>query len=458
MTALHVVVPDRGDPFWRRPAGPRTLAARDAAGARIRAALAERGADRLTLLAPDPHARFAAVDVDGDFALDSVLDDGYGACTYLYAWTVERGTTDDPRLARYYGAYGDLVLRPDPATLLPRPGEDGSWYAVCDAAWPDGTPVAVAPRTVLRERLAAAEEAGIVPSVGLEHEVTFHGIDGKPLSEHGIDYALGGTEFLDPLLREVRGTLREAALGMESARAECHPGQYEIVLRHRDALAACDDAMLQQTLVRGAAARHGITASYLAADATGQGSSCHVHLSLNDPAGHNLGGGDPRRPNRLLGSFLAGVLRAAADLTVVWAPTTNAYVRLRTGDFAPTRVRWGADDRTAAVRLAGRGPSLRLECRFPGADAQPHLAVAALLAAGLSGIEDDLPAPPAGAVVDRLATTPWEALERFTTAELPARLLGEEVVAHCAALFRAELDSWCDAVTDRDRRRGALRS
>ncbi|MCX4965751.1 glutamine synthetase [Streptomyces sp. NBC_00654] len=452
--------------FWQRPTGPRTLAARAGAGATIREELAARAPSRLTLLAPDPHARFAAVDLDGAFALESVLDDGYGACTYLCAWTVERGTSSAPELQRYYGTYSDLVLRPDPATLLPQPdpgdglAEEGSWYVVCDAAWPDGRPVTVAPRTVLRQRLAAAEALGIVPSVGLEHEVTFHRADGSPLTAHGIDYALGGTENLAPLLREIRSTLRGAALGVESARAECHPGQYEIVLRHRDALAACDDAMVQQTLVRQAAARHGVTASYLAAEGPGQGSSCHVHLSLNDVDGHNLGpgAGDPRRPGPLLGAFLAGVLRAAGDLTPIWAPTVNSYVRLRTGDFAPTSVRWGADDRTAAVRLAGHGPSLRLECRFPGADAQPHLAVAALLAAGLSGIEDGLPLPPPGKEQDRLPTTPWQALDRFSTSPLPVRLLDAELVDHCAALFRAELDDWCDGVTDWQRRRGALRS
>lgn len=457
-----------GAPFWRRPVGPRPLAARTAAGAAMRGELAVRGMRRLTLLAPDPHARFAAVELDGGFALDTVLDGGYGACTYLFAWDAERGTSDAPVLQPYFDTYSDLLLRPDPATFAPVPGEDGAWYAVCDAEWPDGTPVEVAPRTVLRQQLAEAEALGIVPSVGLEHEVTFYRPDGTPLTAHGIDYALGGTEPLAPLLHDLRGALQDAALGVESARAECHPGQYESVLRHRDALAACDDALLQQTLVRQTATRHGLRASYLAAEAPGQGSSCHVHLSLNGPDGVNLGahgsgdgdgdGDGARRPSALLGSFLAGVLRAAADLTVLWAPTVNSYVRLRTADFAPTAVRWGVDDRTAAVRLAGRGASLRLECRFPGADAQPHLATAALLAAGLSGVRDELSVPPARETLDRLPTTPWQALERFATAKLPAQLLGREVVDHYAALFQTEIDAWCESVTDWQRRRGAQRS
>ncbi|WP_218026792.1 glutamine synthetase family protein [Nocardia inohanensis] len=448
------------DAGWARPTGPRTLAARAAAAERVRAGWAARPPRRVILLVPDPHARFAAVEIDGEVFTDSVLASGYGACTYLFAWTVERGVAAAPELARYFGTFSDLLLRPDPATAIPVPGSGDSWYLVCDAIWPDGSPVNVAPRTFLRSQLAAAEGWGIIPSVGLEHEVTFYRSDGAPMTAHGIDYALGGTEPLLPLLSELREVLGEGGLGPESARAETHPGQYELVLRHRDALAACDDAMIQQFLVRQTAVRHGITASYLASEASGQGSSCHAHLSLNSADGSNLGArqAGSRELSPLLGSFLAGVLRAAADLTPVWAPTVNAYVRLRTGSFAPTEVRWGVDDRTAAVRLAGAGSSLRLECRFPGADAQPHLAVGALIAAGLSGIEDELRPPPSGQALERLAVTPWQALDRFTSSELVARLLGSEIVEHYAALFRAELDASADAVTDWQRRRGALRS
>jgi glutamine synthetase len=396
------------------------------------------------LLVPDPHARFAAVELSGRFVAEEVLDGGYGLCTYVFAWDPEREPV--AALPRYLDGYGDLRMRPDLATLAPL---DGMHALVCDVEWPDGEPVRAAPRQVLTEQLQALEELGFVPSVGIEHEVTFLDAEGEPLTPHGVDYAVGGTERLRPLLRDLRTALDP--LGVESARGECHPGQYEIVLRHRDALAACDDAMLQQLIVRATAAEHGVTASYLAAPRTGQGNSCHVHLSLSTMDGEPVFSGH----SAVMHAFLAGVLREARTLTAIWAPTWNSYVRLRTAPFSPRVLRWGVDDRTAAVRVAGRGDSLRLEFRFAGADAQPHLVVAALLAAGRAGIEEQRE-PPTDA--GTLCTTPWEALAELTGTDRVAKLLGDELAAQQVALLQAELDAGCDAVTDWQRRRGALRA
>ncbi|MFF4601113.1 glutamine synthetase [Amycolatopsis sp. NPDC001319] len=432
-----------------RPAGARSLTVRaeagSAAAAVLRHVLAEEGT-RLVLLVPDPHARFAAVEVEAPFAA-SVLDDGYGVCSYVFAWTPEREPLPDAgSLSAYLGGFGDLRMRADAATAVPL-GER-TWAVVCDAELPSGEPAGLAPRTVLRTQLAALEEFGLVPSIGIEHEVVFRDGSGAPLTGHGVDYAVGGTERLAPLLADLRSAA--SALGVESARAECHPGQYEVVLRHRDALTACDDALLLQLLTRRVASRHGASADYLAAPETGQGNSCHVHLSLSTPdgpAGFPFG----------LSAFLAGVLRDARALTAVWAPTWNSYVRLRTASFSPRVLRWGPDDRTAAVRLCGTSASPRLEFRFAGADAQPHLVVAALVAAGCAGVADGLTPPDPGTVVGELAPTPWEALaelERGRTSEL----LGEDVSTQQLALLRQELHAGLDAVTDFQRRRGSLRS
>ncbi len=432
---------------FTRPAGPRSLADRRAAAAAgeavLRGVLAEDGA-RLLLLVPDPHARFAAVELAAPFAAE-VLADGYGVCSYVFAWTPSR----DPLpasgvLGGYLEGFGDLRMRPDPASAIPL-GER-TWAVVCDAEWPSGAVAELAPREVLRGQLAALEGLGLVPSVGIEHEVVFRDPLGAPLTAHGADYALGGTERLTPLLRDLRTASDEAGLGVESARAECHPGQYEIVLRHRDALAASDDVLLQQLIVRRTAARHGVTADYLAAPEPGQGSSGHVHLSLSTV--------DGSQPD-LLGGFLAGVLRDARALTAVWAPTWNSYVRLRTAPFSPREVRWGHDDRTASVRVAGPPSSRRLEFRFAGADAQPHLVVAALLAAGRFGLEEGLTPPEPGVTVDSLATSPWEALSLL---DRVGSLLGADVAAQLAALLTEEIESGLDTVTDWQRRRGALRS
>jgi glutamine synthetase len=381
------------------------------------------------------------VDLGARFFADTVLADGYGLCTYAFAWNPEREAVEAPVFAPYTQTYGDLRLRPDLATLAP--DTDGSWFVVCDAEWPDGRAVDIAPRTVLTRQLAAAEELGLVPSVGLEHEVTFTRQDGTTPVPGGLDYAASGLDPLRPMLDAIRSAVD--GLGVESLRGECHPGQCEIVLGHRDALAACDDAMLQQLLVRRTAATHGMVAGYLAAERPGAGSSCHVHISLSSEDG-------PRFPE-LLPHFVAGVLRAAPDLTPFWAPTWNSYVRLRTAPFSPRVVRWGVDDRTAAVRVAGAGESTRAEVRFAGADAQPHLVVAAVLAAGLWGIREKLTPPDLG----ELPATPWQARQALADSELARRLLGETVVDAQLAHLDEEITAGCDAVTDWQRLRGSLR-
>lgn len=423
-----------------RPRGPRTLAVRAEAaaniGAQLRSQIHSGGVHGVTLLVPDPHARFASVSLGGQFFADTVMADGYGLCTYAFAWNPEREAVEAPVFASYTSSYGDLRLRPDLATLAPDP--DGSWFVVCDAEWPDGRAVDIAPRTVLRRQLEAAEELGLVPSAGLEHEVTFTWQDGTSPVPTGLDYAAGGLDPLRPLLDSIRSTVD--SLGVESVRGECHPGQAEIVLGHRDALAACDDAMLLQLFVRRTAAMHGMRASYLAAERPGEGSSCHVHISLS---GKDFS----------LDHFVAGVLRAAPELTPFWAPTWNSYVRLRRAPFSPRVVRSGVDDRTASVRVIGSGESRRAEVRFAGADAQPHLVVAAVLAAGLWGVREEL-APPSPA---ELPATPWEARQALADSALARQLLGEAVVDAQLAHLDEEIAAGLSSVTDWQRQRGGLR-
>ncbi|MDQ3785956.1 MAG: glutamine synthetase, partial [Actinomycetota bacterium] len=234
-----------------RPRGPRTLAARASSAESVAAELTARIDDgtvrRVTLLVPDPHARFAAVELGARFFADTVLKDGYGLCTYAFAWNPERAPVTAPVFEPYTKTYGDLRLRPDMCSVLPD-GPDGV-LVVCDAE-----DVEFAPRTVLRRQVELAEAAGYVPSAGIEHEVTFTTPSGEPLVAEGLDYAAGGLDPLRPYLTAVRYAVDD--LGVESLRGECHPGQYEVVLGHRDALAACDDAMLQQLLVRRVAEEH----------------------------------------------------------------------------------------------------------------------------------------------------------------------------------------------------------
>lgn len=443
-----------------RPVGPRTLADRALAASSLsgalRAAVAAGDVRRVVCLVPDPHARFAAVELGAEFFVDTVLSAGHGMGAHVFGWNPERAPVNASAVDPFLGGYGDLTLHPDLATLAP--AEPGTWFVVCDVEWPDGRPVVEAPRTLLREQVAAAETLGFVPAVGVAHEVTFTAPDGTPLTDRRLDYAVAGLSPMRELLADVDAAVHHLDLGAESARGGAHPGQYEIVLRHRDALAACDDAMLHQLAIRQAAAARGVRAGYLAAEAGDTGSSCHLQLSLSDAGGTSVvAGARPTEPSTVFGHFLAGILRAAPDLTGFWAPTWNSYVRLRTAPFSPRTLRWGTDDRTAAIRLLGHGPSLRMEARFAGADAQPHLVVAALLASGLSGIAERLPLPAEGRVVGDLARTPWDALTRLTESKLARTLLGDAAIDHRAALLGEELSTGLDSVSDWQRTRGDLR-
>jgi glutamine synthetase len=428
----------------QRPGGPRTLAARDETAEMlaeaVRTEVLARTVSGLILLVPDPHARFAAAGVGPRFFTETVLESGYAVCSYAFGWTPEREPVRAPVFRRYLEHNGDLRMRPDMATLAPLPGQPGTWLVVCDVEWPDGEPVPIAPRTLLRDQLLAAEAEGFVPSVGIGHEVTFADAYGAALSDDGPEP--------DPVVEAIWSDVDELDLDVESRRGDGHPGQFQSVLGHRDALAACDDAMLQQLAIRRAASAQQVRAGYLAAERPGVGSACSVHLSLADLDGQPQFG-----DLQVLEQFTGGVLAAARDLTAIWAPTWNSYVRLRTAPFAPTEVVVGADDRTASVRLTGSDDSLRIEAHFAGADAQLHLVVAALLAAGLRGVREKLPMLPP----TRLHDTPWAARQALDQSELARKLLGDEMVDARVALLDEELATGLQVVTDWQRTRGDRR-
>jgi glutamine synthetase len=255
-----------------------------------------------------------------------------------------------------------------------------------------------------------------------------------------------------------------AGLLMESARGECHPGQYEIVFRYADAPAACDNHVFYKTGVKAIAAQEGMAVTFMPRYDGGDGNSCHVHLSVRSLDGSAVfaDAGRPFGMSALMEHFVAGQLACLPELTVLFAPTVNAYKRLRPGGFAPTVASWGPDDRTAAVRVLGEGPSLRLEHRVGGGDANPYLAVAAILAAGLHGIEHALPLPPsraeaaaAGASAGApLPRTLRDAATRFAASEVARKAFGDAVVDHYAHAAEVEADAFDDAVTDWERHRG----
>ncbi len=270
-----------------------------------------------------------------------------------------------------------------------------------------------------------------------------------------------GTGRIEPLLRDIRNGMAGAGLYVESAKGECNLGQHEIAFRYDDALTTADQHTIYKTGAKEIAARHGYALTFMAKPNEREGNSCHVHLSFRTADGTPVMAGEgPHGLSPAGESMLAGLLAGLRELTLLLAPTINSYKRFALGSFAPTTVAWGPDNRTCALRLVGHGPSLRVECRVPGGDVNPYLALAGLIAASLSGVEDSLPLQPpltgnayTADGLPRVPETLDEALALWESSELAAATFGADVVTHYATMARVELDAYRRVVTDWELRR-----
>ena len=279
-----------------------------------------------------------------------------------------------------------------------------------------------------------------------------------PSNQYNVDYSILGTSRVEPVLRDIRLAMRDAGMQVESAKGECNLGQHEIAFKYTDALTTCDNHVIYKTGAKEIAAEHGKALTFMAKFNEREGNSCHIHLSLrSDPASRCSPATDPAGCRRSSSTFLAGQLAGLRELSLFSAPNINSYKRYQPGTFAPTAVLWGFDNRTCALRASGKGAGLRFENRVPGGDVNPYLAVAAMIAAGLHGIDHELPLrPPSGAA----ATTPTRRGSRprcgrppscGRRAPSPARRFGDDVVDHYANTARVELAAFDAAVTDWER-------
>jgi glutamine synthetase len=251
--------------------------------------------------------------------------------------------------------------------------------------------------------------------------------------------------------------MMEAEMRVENSKGECNFGQHEINFRYAPALQAADEHVIYKNGAKEIAAQEGKAITFMAKYDEREGNSCHIHLSLRDVDGRPLFESDD---DRMLERFMAGMLATLRELTLLLAPNVNSYKRFAVGSFAPTAVAWGVDNRTCALRVVGHGPSRRVECRLAGADVNPYLAISALVAGGLHGIDRDLPLEPAyegNAYLSdkpRVPSTLREASELFGASPIAREAFGDEVVEHYLNNARVELEAFDAAVTDWERYRG----
>ncbi|AEF36581.1 glutamine synthetase GlnA3 [Mycolicibacter sinensis] len=429
--------------------------------------------DTVVVAFTDMQGRLVGKRVAAQHFLDEVAGHGAECCSYLLAVDVEMNTVPGYPIADWGTGYGDLVLRPDFATLRRIPWLPGTAHVLADARWPDGSQVAVSPRQILTAQLARLAERGLVAYAATELEFLvfddsyrqawaagYRGLTAA--TDYNADYGLVAGARLEPLLRDIRLGMAGAGMRCEGVKGECHTGQQEITFRYEEALVACDNHSVYKSGAKEIADQHGKSLTFMAKFDEREGNSCHVHLSLRSADGEAVFA-DPAAPHGMSGlfrSFLAGQLATLAELTLCYAPNINSYKRFVGGSFAPTVIGWGLDNRTCALRVIGGGDSLRVECRVPGGDVNPYLAVAALIAAGLHGIDNDLelPDPVDGdayrAGLPQLPTTLAEAAAAFAESAVARKAFGDDVVEHYLHGARVEMDAFNTAVTDWERVRG----
>ncbi len=439
----------------------------------LRVAVGAGEIDTVVVAMTDLQGRLQGKRFDADHFLDEVLGHGTEACDYLLAVDVDMNTVGGYASSSWETGYGDLLLTPDLATLRRIPWQDGTALVLADVARLDGTPLAVSPRQVLRRQLERLAERGLTASVGTELEfllftdtyeqawdARYRGL--TPANQYNVDYSLLGTSRVEPVLRAIRLGMRDAGMAVESAKGECNLGQHEIAFRYDDALTTCDQHVLYKTGAKEIAAAHGMSLSFMAKYDEREGNSCHIHLSLRDTGGHPVFA-DADAPTGFAPLFehvLAGQLDALAELTLLLAPNVNSYKRFQPGSFAPTAVAWGRDNRTCSLRVVGHGPSLRFENRLPGGDVNPYLAVAALIAAALHGMDGGLELGPEQtgnaytSDAPRVPSTLRDAADLWGGSGVAREAFGAEVVAHYANMARVELAAFDAVVTDWERVRG----
>jgi glutamine synthetase len=439
----------------------------------------ERGEiDTVVVAFTDMQGRLQGKRLHGQYFLDYVLGHGTEGCNYLLGVDIDMNTVDGYAITSWERGYGDMDFELDLATIRLLPHLPATAMIQCDLTWPadsssgEHRPVVQSPRAILKRQVERAAELGYVALAGTELEfIAFDTSyedawrkgyrDLTPSNQYNVDYSILGTTRVEGLLREIRNATYAAGMNVEGAKGECNLGQHEIGFLYDDVVVTADNHAVYKTMAKEIASQQGRSITFMAKVNEREGSSCHIHLSLRGEDGSIVFWDDEAdERTEVYDRFIAGVLATMSDFTLLYAPNVNSYKRFADGSFAPTAIAWGHDNRTCAIRLVGRGPAARMENRVPGGDVNPYLALAAMMAGGLHGIEQKLELEPpleGNAYTSGRPTVPRtlrEARDVFHASEIARATLGDEVVDHYTNMADVELAAYQAAVTDWELRRG----
>jgi glutamine synthetase len=431
--------------------------------------------DTVLCVFADLQGRWAGKRMDARFFLADTVGHGWEACNYLIATDVEMNVLTGFRFANWDAGYGDMKAIPDLVTMRRVPWLDRTVLVICDLVDHHDHPIPVSPRQILKAQIARAAAQGFSVKTGAEIEFflfdeSFEAARAKnysgltPSSTTIQDYHILQTTKDEPIIGAIRRHMANAGLVVECSKGEAGYGQHEVNFRYADALRMADDLCVYKNGAKEIAALAGRSVTFMAkwtmADV---GSSCHIHASLWNADGSAPASADPTRLSRMsepFEHFMAGVLATHADFSVTLAPTVNSYKRFQLGSWAPTALVWGRDNRTCGLRAVGEGTGTRIETRVPGADANPYIAMAGVIAGGMHGIEHQLPleAPFTGNAYEAtdVPRIPWnivEAIERWRDSAAARQSFGDDVHFHLQHSAEQEWRQFNAAVTDWEVRR-----
>ena len=441
------------------------------------AELVERGEIETVLAVfPDMYGRLMGKRINGRFFLEQIADGGMHACDYLLACDMEMDVIPGYKYTSWETGYGDFHCVPDLTTLRRAAWLPKAALVICDLYDHHEKPVEVSPRRMLQRQLDRAREAGFTVMGGTEIELyvfddsfaearakSYHGL--RPMGTYNEDYhILQGTKE-EELVGAIRRHLDQSGVPIEFSKGEAGLGQQEINLRYSEALVQADRNVIYKHAAKEIAWAQGKSVTFMAKwDEKHTGSSAHVHLSLWDEDERNVFSGNqkigPVEGTDTFRWFLGGWMKHARALAACYAPYVASYKRYQARSWAPTAIAWSYDNRTAGFRVVGHGPSLRIECRIPGADANPYILYAAALAAGLDGIRNKIDPPDvfqgdlyAAAELPKVPGTLREAISELERSDMAKEAFGEDVFEHYLHFLHTEQRKFDEVVTCWERAR-----
>jgi len=420
----------------------------------------------IILALPDMQGRWVGKRMTARHFAETTVKHGTHACAYLLTVDMEMDPIPGFALTSWSRGYQDFTLAPDFGTWRALPWLPGTALVIADAVDEQNAPVKVAPRQVLKDQVSRARQRGFTLKMASELEFylfreTYESAQKKNwtgLEHHGTyieDYhILQGTRE-EHVVGEIRNQMEAAGIPVECSKGEWGPGQHEINLEYSSPVGMADRHTIYKHGAKEIAMQKGCALTFMAKfDSRLAGSSCHIHASLWDAAGRKSAFLEAGKPGKNFRWFLGGMMSLAREFSFFFAPTTNSYKRYQAATFAPTRIAWARDNRTCGFRVVGEGDSLRIENRIPGADANPYLAFAATIAAGLHGIKNKIEPPPKlegnayESAVSPVPKTLAEAVALLEKSRAAREAFGDEVFEHYVHAAKAELAAHDRAVTD----------